>query len=572
MFRTGATAAVTILIFVASSLALPAQQVRVNEKDVELETRFIDANRERILGNYDKAIPIYEEILDRDEDNHAASYELGRVYDAMETYDKAIRYAKQAIEGDPLNSWYQQFLADVYQKVGRNEEAAEIYEELVKRTPDNEEYYFKWAYYLVRANEIDKAVKVYDQLESQIGFSEELIRRKHALYLGTGDTRKAGKELERLTEAFPDNPEYQHLLAAFYEEVGEQKKAEEVYRKILEIDPNNAKARLALAGKPEKTSNEIQYLNSLRPIFEKADVELDLKIKQIMPIIQRIAATGDRQLGEAALELTSILERLHADEAKVYAASGDLLYHLGRRAEAIGKYEKTLQLDDTVFMVWEQLLYAQYEEGNYEALRERAEEAMDYFPNQAVAYYLYGLASDELGAEEDAQGALEQALLMAGSDPRMTFQIQARLGLVYADLEAFDRSDEAFEAALELNSESAEVLNWYGYNLAKRGVQLEKARQMAGRANELRPGQPSFQDTYGWIYYKMKDYNKAKKWISEALKNGGDEDPAILEHYGDLLFQLKETEEALQYWNEARRKGSDSKLLEKKINDKQLYE
>jgi tetratricopeptide (TPR) repeat protein len=559
-------------MFAGSSGVLLAQQVRVSEREVELETRFIDANRERILGNYDKAIPIYEEILKRDEDNHAAAYELARVYDAMETYDKAIRYAKQAIEGDPANNWYQQFLADVYQKVGRNEEAAEIYEELVKRMPDNEDFYFKWAYYLVRANEIDQAVKVYDRLESQIGFSEELIRRKHSLYLGIGDTRKAGKELERLTEAFPGNPEYQHLLAAFYEEVGEQKKAEEVYRHILEIDPNNAKARLALAGKPEKASDEIQYLHSLRPIFEKEEVDLDLKIKQLMPVIQKVAATGDQRLGETALELTGILERLHSDEAKVYAASGDLLYHLGRRSEAIGKYEKTLQLDDTVFLVWEQLLYALYEEGNYETLRERAEEAMDFFPNQAVAYYLYGVASSELGEQEDARSALEQALLMAGSDPRMTFQVQARLGEVYADLEAYDKSARAFDAALALNEESAEVLIRYSYTLALQGSELEKARQMAEQANNLHPGQPSFQDTFGWVFYKMKNYNKAKKWIGEALKNGGDEDPDILEHYGDVLFQLEETDEALRYWNKARQKGSDSKLLEKKINDKQLYE
>lgn len=570
MFRTAYLLA--ILLLTGASTQLPAQQKRVSAKEVEKEERFIDANREHLLGNYDKAIPLYEEILKEDADNHAVAYELARIYNEQEVYDKSVRYAKQAVELAPANVWYQQLLAEVYQKVGSNEEAAAVYERLVRSDPQNEDYYFKWAYYLVRANELQKAVKVYDQLESRIGVTEELIRRKHALYLGSGDTRRAGKELERLIEAFPDDLSYQHLLAEFYQEIGEPKKARAVYNAILEIDPNNAKAKLALTGPPEASSDELQYLQSLRPIFEQPDVALDLKIKRIMPIIQEVANTSNRSLGEAALELTGLLEEQHPENAKPYAASADLLYYIGRRGEAIAKYEKTLTLDDTVFPVWEQLLYAYREEQDYAALAERAEAAMDYFPNQPTAYWMYGIAANELGDNEDALSALQQALLMASGNDRMRFNVQSRLGLVYEALGRPQEATEAFEAALELNPEGLALLNDYSYVLAQRGEQLDRALEMAKLVNDLRPDQPAYQDTYGWVHYKMKEYNKAKRWIGEALQNGGDEDPRILEHYGDVLFQLDDQDGALRYWMLAQEKGSQSKLLEKKINDKQLYE
>ena len=549
----------------------PAQENRVSAKQVEMETRFIDANRERILGNYDKAIPMYEEILKEDQENHAAAYELARIYSIQEAYDKSVHYAENAMEMDPSNTWYKEFLAEVYQKAGNYREAAALYQELVRQHPDNAAYYYEWAFQLVRANEIQEAVRVYDQLERRIGVTEELIRRKHALYMGTGDVRRAGRELERLIEAFPGNVEYQYLMAAFYQETGQADKADEVYRYILQLDPGEAKARLALAGEAPSGSNELQYLNSLRPIFQDPGVDIDLKVKKLLPIIRQVADTGDRDLGEAALPLTLLLEEQHPGEAKAYAASADLLYYLGRRREAIAKYEKTLQLDDTVFSVWEQLLYAYREEGDYEQLLETAEEAMDYFPNQAVAYWLYGVAAHELGKDREALSALDQALLMSGSDERMTFNVQAQLGSVYGALGQAGRSDAAFEAALRLNPKAAVVLNDYSLSLAQRGVDLEKALRLAETAHSLDPERAAFQHTCGWVHYKMKNYAQAKSWIGKALANGGDQ-PLTLEHYGDVLFQLADEEGALQYWLRAQEKGGGSKLLDKKITDKQLYE
>lgn len=561
---------VFLLAMVVFSIELEAQE-RYTESDVNLEKVFIEANRERLLENYDNAESLYKEVLKRDKDNDAAAYELARIYDLKTEEDKAIKSIKEAIELAPENGWYKKFLADVYQKVGRHKDAAEVYAELVDMEPNEQQYYFKWAYFLVRANEIDKAVKVYDELEKKIGINEEIARRKHSLYLGSGNTKKAAKELERLVDAFPAVTSYRHLLADFYEQIGDKDEAKTIYKDILEIDPNDPKATMALAGAGQNR-DELQYLESLKPIFSQTDVELDLKISRLFPFITKVADTQDKELATAALELTDILENIHAEEAKVYSAAGDLLYHSNQLQPAYDKYKHTIKLDETVFSVWENLLYIQLELENYEGLKEDSESAMDIFPNKAIIYYLNGVALNELGENEEAQGVLEMALMMSGRDGRMQFDVQSRLGLVFHDLGRYEDSEAAFDAAMELNGDSPALLNNYSFVLAERGESLSKARSMAEKANKLLPGVPEYEDTYGWVLYKMRDFKGAQKWLAKALESSEEKDPQVLEHYGDVLYQLGDVDEAIQYWIKSQTKGNDSELIEKKIADRKLYE
>ncbi|MCB0612950.1 MAG: tetratricopeptide repeat protein [Phaeodactylibacter sp.] len=563
-----------ILLILASGFppGIMAQEGRVGEDDVNLQKIFIDANREKLLGNYENAIALLKEVLKKDPKNAAVAFELARAYEATEEDEKAVKAVKEAIEWDDQNTWYLKFLADLYQKLNRNDEAAKAYERIAELEPHDEFNYFRWAYFLVRADEINDALKVYNLLEKRMGVNEEVIRRKHSLYLGTGDNKKAARELERLIEAYPKDMEYRHLLAGFYQQVGEMSKADEVYREILRLDPENAKAQLALAGEPGPSGGELQFLESLKPVFRQEGVSIDLKIGQLMPFIQRVADTGDQQLAAAALELSTILEEVHPTEAKGYSASGDLLYYSGKKQEALAKYKKTLELDDTVFLVWEQAMHIYREEMQYQDLLEFSEKAMDYFPNQATAYFLHGVAASKLDDEQEALSALQRALLMAGNNGFLQMQIQSQLGLVYNRLEQYEQSRQSFEAALALNPKSPDVLSQYAYALAERGERLDKAREMAALANDILPKQPEYLFTYGWVLYRMKDYKKAREWMDKALQNGGGQDPEMLEHYGDVLYQLNETEPAIGYWKQARQLGNRSELLEKKITDKKLYE
>jgi len=563
------------LFLLVFGLAFPAfsQNTRTTEEEVNTQKIFIDANREKILGNYEDAAYLYKEVLKRDKENDAAAYELARVYDALDKDDKALNSIKLALAIEKDNIWYKMFLADVHEKRGNFKKSAAIYEELVKEDPPHADYYFsKQAFYLIKAKNPEKAIAVYNQLEQTIGISEDVIRKKQSLYFGMGKEQEAAGELEKLVKAFPSIIEYRHVLADFYASTGKSSKANEIYRQILEIDPEDAKATIQLAAANGEKQGATAYLSSLKTIFQKTDVGIDLKVKELIPYISQVAKTGDIMLANTCIELAQILEQVHPKEAKTYSAYGDLLYHSGRKKEALPKYEQAVFLDNSVYPIWEQIMYIHTEDYNVEGLLNTSEKVIDLFPNQAKSYYFNGLANSELGNFSEAINMYQQAMMMSRRNPVMQSDLFRRMGASYFQLKKYDRSDKAFESALKLNAKDYMALNDYSYYLASRGEKLEKAKEMIALANQVQPDKAVLQDTYGWVFYKMKNFDSAKEWFGKAMANGGEQMPQILEHYGDVLFQLNDIDGAIQHWQMALDKGAQSEFLEKKIADRRLYE
>lgn len=565
------------LVFLAGFLlyhppATAQEDGRFSEKKIKEQELYIEASKFKLLGNLDKATELFLELLKKDRQNDAAAYELARIYADQNNNREALNYAKQAATLDPGNPWYKRFLADVYQRNNLFHEAALIYEELVSSAPSDEFNYYKWAYYLVQDGQTEKALQVYNDLESRIGINEELSRRKHTLYLGIGDAQKAEQELLKLTEAYPDNTDYLHLLAGFYRQMDKPQAAKATYNKILEIDPNDSKAFFALSSMDAPGADESAFLSTLDPVFQNPQVDLDDKIKEIIPYAEKAAATNDQAMARELLRLAAILDRVHPGQAKVCALNGDLLYITGQKEKALQRYRQAVELDETVYSVWEQLFRISLETADYTSLVFYTEKAMDLYPNQAMVYFYNGLGYCRQENYDKGIPSLEQAQLMTGKNIPLKIQVLTQLGMAYQQAGNAGKCDQTFEKALQLSPGNPMVLDGYSFALATRGEALDKALDMIQQANEQLPGNARIEATYGWVLYKQKNYEEALPWFQQALNHGGNSDAVALEHFGDLLYQQEDIDQAVEYWQKALDQGFHSPRLQKKIADRKLYE
>ncbi|MCX6280728.1 MAG: tetratricopeptide repeat protein [Bacteroidetes bacterium] len=556
-----------------SSLAKHGKKHKGDDKpllDVENTAMLIDAKKEALLGNADKAIQMFTYYIQHYPNDPSGKFELARLYAARENFDQAYDLIKDAIRLDPQNKYYQIFLAEVCQQCKKEKEAVSIYENLVKRYPAELDYYFELAaLYLVVGDE-KKAADIYDIIEEKAGENEDISLQKEKIYLHLGDIIKAESELQSLINAFPDEPRYLSMLAEFYMGNNQSAKAFELYKRVAEKDPNNPYIHMSMADYYRKTGNKEKAFEELKLGFANPNLDVDTKVS-ILLSFYTINQIYD-QLKEQAFELSHIMITTHPDNPKAWSIYGDLLSQDKKYAEAKIAFMKVISLDSSKYVVWEELLRLELQLSDYQELYDHGNKALELFPDQSILYLFTGLGAVQLKRYEEAIKILDHGVRLVVNNDDLIAQFYMYIGDSWHSLKNTDESDKAYEKSLKAKDNNPYVLNNYAYYLSLRGKDLERAEKMAKKAVELDTANASFEDTYGWVLYKIGKTQEAKKWIGKALEDKENVSSEVLEHYGDVLYKLGEPEKALEFWNKAKAKGEGSELLNKKISEKKLIE
>lgn len=537
---------------------------------LEFDRIFFEGQKEKLLGNYENAAKYFESATKIDNQSGAAYYELGNAYMNMRKFAMAEQAAKIAIDKDNKNKWYRILLADVYQNQKKWSESAEVYEDLIELVPDNTDYYFNLAATYLMLEKPSDAIKVYDKVEKKFGPLENVILQKHKLYYELGKFDKAIEEINKLVKTDPGNTKYQQILAQTYLKAGKEAQAFELFKKLQETDSSNANLQLVLAEYYFKKGEKAKSFEMLKQAFANSNLDIDTKI-QILYTNYLMQPNLDASARKDAYALTEILNKAHPKDAKAHAIYGDFLYQDKKNKEAKEEYKKAVSLKKDVFAVWQQLMLIEAELREYKDLEEDSENALELFPNQAIIYFFNGLAKMEQKKYKEAIEVMQSGLNLSLENQSLEGQFYVNLAEAYHRTNNYEKSDEYFEKALALDGNNILALNNYAYYLSIRNAKLKKAEEMSKKTITLEPENASYQDTYGWILFKMGKYEEAEKWIKKAV-NQDRESGEVLEHYGDVLYKLGKTEEAVDYWKRAKKAGVENKDIDKKIAEQKILE
>src|SRR5690349_15574507 len=114
-----------------------AKSDKLSEKNkLDFTYLFFNANKEKILGNLEPAISLYQQCLLIDPNNGAALYEIANIYYSQGNSKNASPYARKAVEKEPNNIWYCSLLASILESEKKFSEVVHIYERLLKVYPE----------------------------------------------------------------------------------------------------------------------------------------------------------------------------------------------------------------------------------------------------------------------------------------------------------------------------------------------------------------------------------------------------------------------------------------------------
>ncbi|MDC1031946.1 hypothetical protein OAQ22_00745, partial [Candidatus Pelagibacter sp.] len=161
----------------------------------------------------------------------------------------------------------------------------------------------------------------------------------------------------------------------------------------------------------------------------------------------------------------------------------------------------------------------------------------------------------------------DQIILEIDTNSQLHAEILYRRGGSYERLGDYVNSDKDLLKSLEINPDDAYVLNYLAYSWLEREYKIDLALQMLEKAYDKKSNDPYIIDSIGWAYYLVNDYMKAENFLKRAVELMPD-DPTVNDHYGDILWKLDRKIQARYFWKNVLNLEETEDKMKKNIKDK----
>jgi tetratricopeptide (TPR) repeat protein len=151
---------------------------------------------------------------------------------------------------------------------------------------------------------------------------------------------------------------------------------------------------------------------------------------------------------------------------------------------------------------------------------------------------------------EDAVKSYDRAFALYPKGEEPHWQLYYARGIALERTHQWDRADADFRKAIAMKPDDAGLLNYLGYSLIDRGINLKEGRSLIEKAFKLRPDDGYIIDSLGWALYLLGENDKAVAHLEKAVE-ANPADPTINDHLGDAYWKAGRRHEAFFQWRRA---------------------
>jgi tetratricopeptide (TPR) repeat protein len=475
----------------------------------------VNASKNEQLGLYHQAII---DLLDaaRFDSSKVILFALARNFYYIQKYTLALDYAFKAYSLDSNFIPNLKLLAKILIDLDKGQEALFFTQRLIDLVAENlnEE---DISLHLDAMNIVDTNYKNAINFLSSIDNPKlkDFVNSKLLLYYFLkGDTQNIDNTIEKIFDSNePKREVYPELVDFYLTNLLNKGEYEKAVTKLINLSKRlSLNAIFTLSDKfisNIKTIDSIdkrltQKLTEFLSSFTSQSYIADYKILWICYL------TGDSL---KSIELCSkILSNEEIDLEILVNTSGILYYGLNKKEEAIRNF-RTFRFKYMDEPVYHKTL------GEYYLLNQQFKPAEEEF--------LKALSLDSLDSKS-----------------------YSNLGWLHSEIEDWEKSDYYYQKSLELAPQDPMTLNNYAYSLIQRDTNLPYAGRLIENAIRMRPDDPNILDTYGWFFYKIGDFEKAKEYIEKSISVDSTNAVSFL-HLGLIYKSLGDSEKYHYYFEKA---------------------
>lgn len=556
-FLSGCSSSAQISQSKSAKRQIAPQERNLNELQRDKAVRhFIEGAALDAKGSIAEAILEYQEALQLDP-NASIYFAISRDYLLLSKFDRAVEAANEAVQLEPQNISYRENLGTIYFSASRLDLAIQEYEKIVKIDSNYTAAWISLAR-LYQAIQPQKALEIYEKMLARNEEQLDILFQCAQLYSNLGRFDEAVLKYKQMLELDPSNKPLKKQLAETLAKGGKLDQARSILETMVESDSSDIEIIAALA---DVYLDQKQFQNAIG-LYEKL---LDRGIKN-SEIKFRIGVglfgltEHDSTLIQKAINLFEDLHKETPGDWRPCWYLGALAANQHKDSIAGTYFEQVTKLEEHHADAWWFFGSSLFEQGKYNKLLEEMEHAQKALPNDFRFYLLQGLALTRMERQEDAIHPLQKAHKLNPKD----INTLSTLALILDGLHNYQDSDSLYEEGLRLEPRTALLLNNYGYSLAERGLQLQRALEMAKQAVTFEPENSAYLDTYGWIFFMLENYKDAAVYIEKSIATGK-ASAVVHEHLGDVYLKLGRKKQALEFWKKALEMDPKSKSVNEKI-------
>lgn len=262
------------------------------------------------------------------------------------------------------------------------------------------------------------------------------------------------------------------------------------------------------------------------------------------------AALNDEANDEYTLIYGRVASYLRPDHIDAALMNAELLDDLGQYEQAIEAYKRVPATSPDFFAA---------EQGRADALNSagQPERAIEVLEQLALDFPLLPSVHMALGdlhrQRDDFAGsvkAYDTALELTDEGSRTKWFLHYVRGISHERLDNWPEAEADFRAALAIRPDQPQVLNYLGYSMVEKQINLEEALEMIERAVATRPDSGYIVDSLGWVLYRLGRYAEAVEHMERAVELMP-VDPVVNDHLGDVYWAVGRYREAEFQWKRA---------------------
>ncbi|MDR2426377.1 MAG: tetratricopeptide repeat protein [Endomicrobium sp.] len=517
-----------VIIFIIIAHPLPAASA-VNYNAYKAYLKAVMAVK---AGELNTAVKEYEKVISLDPEAVAAYKDLMYLYWQAGNNKEAFETAEKIYALDVENPKTTNYIATFYLVANQPYKAKNFLNKTLELDPDNETATIYLAAYYYSDNKLEKSAEYWNkylqqQPDSSIGYLQlGMIQEKLNM------EQEALKSYDKVIELKPEAREAYLSKARIYENIKQIPLAIVEYEKYIKVFPDNVYVLMFL-GRCYFENNE--YVKA-RASFLKAKKGLSTAEAEMVYYWLGITYEKMGDIEKAAAEFEDLLIK-QPDNISIIARLG-YYYSLLKQ---YSKADKKFQLASLKEPLNYEVLYLQslnYTDwAKYDKAIKTLEKTINLKPDFDDAYFFLGGAFDKNGNFEDAE--------------------------------------KAFLQTLEINPDHTKAMNYLGYSYADRNIKLAEAEILLNKAVSLEPQNAAYLDSLGWLYYRQKKYELAKKYI--VIAANFTRDALIYEHLGDVYVELGQLNDAWIAYalscdsGGAKAAGKKLSMVQSKLSEKDFY-